>query len=185
MMKRYLLAIASFAVSFAAGSAGAEVMILSGNHADDCAKAVMAGKSDVDSEALCTNALATEILFNDDRAGTFVNRGIIKMRRYEYESARADFDAGVALAPKTGEAWVNRGALFVGMKQYRAALSDLNKGLALGVSEPEKVYFDRALAYEGLDDEKSAYMDYQQALLLKPGWALPEHELLRFTVTRR
>ncbi len=184
-MKRRLLALTAIVAALAAGPSGAVVMVLGGGHAEDCAKAVMAGKTDPDSEALCTSALETEVLLNDDRAGTYVNRGIIRMRRFEYDSARADFDAGVALAPKTGEAWVNRGALFVGMKQYRAALSDLNKGLALGVSEPEKVYFDRALAYEGLDDEKSAYMDYQQALLLRPGWALPEHELLRFTVTRR
>ena len=41
------------------------------------------------------------------------------------------------------------------------------------------------MAYEGIDDEKSAYLDYQQALVLKPGWDLPKQELLRFTVTRR
>ena len=61
----------------------------------------------------------------------------------------------------------------------------MNAALRLGVREPEKAYFNRALAYEGLDDEKSAYLDFQQALTLKPGWALPEHELLRFTVSRR
>jgi len=64
-------------------------------------------------------------------------------------------------------------------------LADITKGLALGVKQPEKAYFDRALAYEGLDDEKSAYFDYQQAVTLKPDWPLPQRELLRFTVTHR
>ena len=48
-----------------------------------------------------------------------------------------------------------------------------------------KAYFNRAVAYEGVDDEKSAYLDYQQALALKPDWEAPKHELQRFTVTRR
>ena len=44
---------------------------------------------------------------------------------------------------------------------------------------------ESALAYEGLEDAKSAYLDYQQALTLKPDWQLPQQQLLRFTVTRR
>jgi hypothetical protein len=90
MMKRRLLVLASLAASLVAGSAGAVVMFLGGGHAEDCAKAVMAGKSDPDSEALCTSALETETLLNDDRAGTFVNRGIMRMRRFQYDGARAD-----------------------------------------------------------------------------------------------
>jgi len=53
------------------------------------------------------------------------------------------------------------------------------------VREPEKAYYNRALAEEGLDDEKSAYVDYQQALVLNPDWDPPRQELLRFTVTHR
>ena len=109
----------------------------------------------------------------------------MKLRRNEYEPARTDFDTAIALQPKLGEAWVNRGAAEVGEKRYQAALDDINGALKLGVKEPEKAYFNRALAYEGLDDEKSAYLDYLQALTLKPGWALPEHELLRFTVSHK
>ncbi len=71
------------------------------------------------------------------------------------------------------------------MKQYQSALEDLTRGLALGVKEPEKAYFNRALAYEGVDNEKAAYFDYEKALALKPGWILPQKELLRFTVTTR
>jgi Tfp pilus assembly protein PilF len=76
-------------------------------------------------------------------------------------------------------------AVFVGEKRFQAGLDDINNALRLGVKEPEKAYFNRALAYEGLDDEKSAYLDFQQALTLKPGWELPEHELMRFVVSRR
>ena len=59
------------------------------------------------------------------------------------------------------------------------------KGLDLGTNEPAKAYYNRAVAYEGIDDEADAYQDYQEALVLQPGWDLPKQELLRFTVTRR
>ena len=101
------------------------------------------------------------------------------------DQARADFDAAIALEPKLGEGWVNRGALSISERRYQEGMDDINHGLQLGVKEPEKAYFNRAVAYEGLDDEKAAYLDYQQALSLKPDWALPQRELLRFTVTRR
>ena len=40
-------------------------------------------------------------------------------------------------------------------------------------------------ASQGLADEASAYQDYEEALVLEPGWDLPKQELLRFTVTRK
>jgi lipoprotein NlpI len=159
--------------------------VLGGGLAEACSKAALADRADAVSLATCDNALESEDLDSHDRAGTYINRGVMRLRRDEFELARADFDAAIALAPTIGEAFVNRGAAFVGEKRYEAGLADINSALRLGVKEPEKAYFNRALAYEGLDDEKSAYMDYQQALALKPGWALPEHELLRFTVSRR
>ena len=63
-------------------------------------------------------------------------------------------------------------------------LEDINRALDLGVEEPEKAYFNRALAHEGLDDMKAAYLDYQKALELKPEWEPPKRELARFTVRR-
>jgi tetratricopeptide (TPR) repeat protein len=120
-----------------------------------------------------------------DRGGTLINRGVIKLRRGQFEAAHVDFDAGIALIPEVGEGWINRGAMFVGEHKYRDGLGDLDKGLTLGVKEPEKAYFNRALAHEGLDDEKAAYLDFQQASTLKPDWDAPKQELKRFTVSTR
>jgi tetratricopeptide (TPR) repeat protein len=169
----------------AAGGARASVTVFGDAAAGECSKAAIEGKADPVSENFCTTALDFDTLDAEDRAGTFVNRGVMKLRRAEYEPARADFDAALKLVPAMGEAWVNRGAMWVGEKRYQSAVDDLNKGITLGVSEPEKAYFNRALAYEGLDDEKSAYLDYRQALAIKPDWLLPQKELLRFTVTHR
>jgi tetratricopeptide (TPR) repeat protein len=89
------------------------------------------------------------------------------------------------LRPEMGEAYANRGAAAIGQHRYAESLPDLNKSLQLGVEEPAKVYFDRALAYEGLDDAKSAYFDYQKAVELSPDWDAPKAELTRFHVERR
>jgi tetratricopeptide (TPR) repeat protein len=175
---------AALAVALAA-PAGAAVSVFAGAEAEACSHAALAGKSDPDSIKLCDQSLEGEILSPTDRAGTYINRGVMKLRRGAFEEARADFDAGIGLAPQVGEGWINRGAVFVGEKRYRDGLGDLDRGLALGVKEPEKAYYNRGLAHEGLDDETAAYLDYQQALTLKPDWDLPRHELLRFTVTRR
>jgi tetratricopeptide (TPR) repeat protein len=167
------------------GPAAAAVTIFGGGLAQDCSRAAIAGKSDPSSIMTCTLALDGEDLDKLDRAGTLINRGVMKLRRSAFEEARADLEAAITLAPRIGEAWVNLGAVSVGERQFPAALDDLTKALTLGVKEPEKAYFNRALAYEGVGDEKAAYVDYQQALVLKPGWSLPQKELLRFTVTRR
>ena len=178
-------AIAAGIFALIAGVTHASVSVLGGGMAELCSKAALAERSDPDSIKTCDTALEFEDLDAHDRAGTLINRGVMRLRRNEYEPARTDFDAAIALQPKLGEAWVNRGAAEVGEKRYQASLDDINNALKLGVKEPEKAYFNRALAYEGLDDEKSAYLDYLQALTLKPGWALPEHELLRFTVSHK
>ena len=136
-------------------------------------------------EDICTLALDTELLSLRDRAGTYVNRGVLKLRRREFSSAQFDFNRAVETKPDLGEAYVNRGAAAVGARRFADGLSDLNKALELGVEEPEKAYFNRALAYEGLDNLKAAYFDYQKAVELKPDWEQPKKELVRFSVERR
>ncbi len=175
----------ALAIATIASSAGAAVTILGGGEAAACFEAAKVGRSDDGSIALCDTALDGEVMSSQDRGGTYINRGVMKLRRGLYEAAHADFDAGIAMIPKVGEGWVNRGAMFVGEHKYKDGLDDIDKGISLGVVEPEKAYFNRALAYEGLDDAKSAYLDYQQAATLKPSWTAPQKELRRFTVTSR
>ena len=153
--------------------------------ARECSEAALNGESEARYEAICTQALETELLNLRDRAGTYVNRGILKLRRKEFASAQFDFNRAVRTKPDLGEAYVNRGAASVGSRRYAEGLMDLNKALELGVEEPEKAYFNRALAYEGLDNLKAAYFDYQKAVELKPDWEMPKRELARFTVERR
>ena len=167
-----------------AGAARGAVTVIGGGLAEACSQAAMAGEDDPRFQELCTLALDTELMNARDRAGTFVNRGVLKLRRAAYVEATRDFDRAVRLHPDLGEGYVNRGAAYIGQARFTESLTEINRGIELGVEEPHKAYYNRALAHEGLEDAKSAYMDYQQALALAPGWEAPRKELLRFTVTR-
>jgi tetratricopeptide (TPR) repeat protein len=168
-----------------AGSAGAAVTVMGDTSAGLCSDAAFHERADQSSMAYCTAALTDDSLDRRDLAGTYINRGVLWMVRRDYAAARTDFQHAIDIDPALGEAWVNRGAVAIVDKQFQTGIDDISKGLTLGTEEPAKAYYNRAVAYEGIDDEKSAYLDYQQALVLSPGWDLPKQELLRFTVTRR
>jgi tetratricopeptide (TPR) repeat protein len=184
-MKRILASGAALALALCVDSARSAVTVIGGGHAELCSRAAISGKSDNASEKICTFAIENENLMPRDRAGTYVNRGVLKLRRQSFGSAAKDFDVAAEIAPRMGEAYANRGAALIGLGRFELAVQDLNKGLELGVSEPAKAYFNRAFAYEGLDDEKSAYFDFLKAQELSPDWPLPAKELLRFTVSRK
>lgn len=175
---------AGAALTWASSAAAGAVTVIGGGMARECSDAALHGESDRRFDALCTQALESELLSLRDRAGTYVNRGILKLRRHEFDSAQFDFNRAVETKPDLGEAYVNRGAAAVGAKRYADGLADLNKAIELGIDEPEKAYYNRALAFEGLDDLKAAYFDYKKAVELKPDWEMPQKELARFTVER-
>ncbi|MFL5296878.1 MAG: tetratricopeptide repeat protein [Phenylobacterium sp.] len=184
-MRRLFVCAAGTAALLAAGGAYASVTVIGGGLAEACSKAALQGKTELSFERTCTQALESEMLSARDRAGTFVNRGVLRLRRANFEAAIKDFNAAVGLQPNMGEAYVNRGAASIGEHRYAESLPDLNKAISLGVEEPAKAYYNRALAYEGLDDVKSAYFDYQKAVELSPQWEAPKNELLRFHVSSK
>jgi tetratricopeptide (TPR) repeat protein len=130
----------------------------------------------------CARAIETEPLSDRDMAGTYINQGVLYMTLNDYVSAQRDFEEGVKLDPNLGEAFVNLGGVKIAQMHFAEGIADIDHGLALGPEEPEKAYFNRALADEGLDDVKAAYFDYSKAAELKPTWAPPRTELARFTV---
>jgi len=184
-MKRLILCAAVGAGLMVATEARASVTVIGGGLAEACSRAALAGHSEYRYEAACTQSIEQEQLNSRDRAGTFVNRGILKLRRLDFVAATKDFNQAVKVKPDLGEAYVNRGAAFIGQHRYADGLTDLNKGIELGIEEPAKAYYNRALAYEGLDDIKSAYFDYQKAVELSPDWPAPKQELARFHVEHK
>ncbi|HEX6860289.1 MAG TPA: hypothetical protein VF138_08860 [Caulobacteraceae bacterium] len=182
-MLRGSLVVAAALAAFATQTSAATT-VLGNGLAGICSQYAKAGADEDDALEVCTIALETEAMNRRDRAGTYVNRGVIRMRRQEYGAARRDFDIAVKLQPDMGEAFVNRGGALVGEKRYMEALLEIDKGLALEPEEPEKAWYNRGLANEGLADLKAAYFDYLKAQELAPDWDIPQRELKRFTVTR-
>ncbi|CAN5400083.1 tetratricopeptide repeat protein [soil metagenome] len=174
---------AAFATAMAcAGTAGASTLVIGGGAAKDCANAAISGRKDTSSVTTCTVAIETENLNFRDRARTYVNRGVLQMRQRDFDGAVSDFNEASRIDPDLGEAFVNRGAAFVGTSRYGEGLSQIDQGLALGVADPEKAYYNRAIANESLGDVTAAYRDFTKAAELAPTWDAPKIELARFSV---
>jgi len=170
----------------AAGAGHAAVTVFGGpGPAEDCYKAAKFGTEPNAGIQSCTSAIDSEPMGDHDMAGTYVNRGVIYMTMASFVPAQHDFEHAIKLDPKMGEAVVNHGGALIALKRYADGIAEISRGLELNPSEPEKAYFNRALAYESLDDLKAAYSDYSKAAELKPTWDEPRAELARFTVTQR
>ena len=162
---------------FFAGHTLADTTVIGDGFAADCSAAAKAASARqtarADALRACDMALQNEVLSEHDLAATHVNRGVLFLASARYPDARRDFDAAARIEPGLGEA------------RYAEGIAEINRGLALNASEPEKAYYNRALAEERQSDLKSAYFDYQKALELKPGWAMAQSELARFHVVQQ
>lgn len=184
-MIRRAAALAALVIAAAAASqAGAAVQVIGSSRAVGCMDAAMAASRARAALDTCTVALREDPLTPADRAGTLNNRGVILMNRGDLQLALNDFDEAARVNPKLGEATFNRGSTLIALGRYAEGLADVDRGLALGLRQPEKAYYNRAIAREELDDPKGAYLDYRQAARLKPDWTLPRIELARFEVRR-
>lgn len=183
MRKSFLLA-AMVAAAGVPTFAAAGVLVLGNGMARSCYLQAERGASDGITLQTCNKALREESLSPRDRAATYVNRGVVLLRRGSYAAAVKDFDDAIAITPGQGEAWVNRGSAKVGLHQYEEALSDLDKGLQLGAREPEKAWYNKGLALEAMGDTKGAYLAFKRAVQLRPDWPLAQNQLARFTVKK-
>lgn len=187
-MRAPVLIFLAFSACAAAPGAHAASLVLGGGQAKSCYDAARAVESRGPANAFqladCDRALETEALSVRDRAGTFVNRGILRMSRQEYAAALADYSEAVRIQPESGVAHVNRGAALIALDRPEEGVAAIDQGLANGSDQPEKAYFNRAYGRELLGDVKGAYLDFSKAAELKPGWDLPQKELARFTVHR-
>ena len=162
--------------------ASASTDVIGGGLAHECATRALAGKSGTPVLNVCDLAIEQESMDKSDLAKTYVNRGVVHLRRGSLEKCRADLASAEHLMPNLAETFVNRGALYIREKQYQAALDTINQGLALNPSEPEKAYYNRALAYEMMGELKPAYLDYRKASQINPKWPEPAKAMARFQV---
>jgi tetratricopeptide (TPR) repeat protein len=164
-----------------AGSNNSASIFVNGNvQADACARAAQWGDASGNGADQCTQVLTTPTLSDHDKAATYVDRGAIYLQHRKFAPAQADFETAMKIAPDLGNAYVNHGAAMIGLKRYAEGIADIDKGLPLKPDQPEKAYFNRAIADEALGDKASAMADYQKASALQPNWLAPKVELARF-----
>jgi tetratricopeptide (TPR) repeat protein len=134
----------------------------------------------------CDAAIANPALPDSLRVVTLVNRGIIHMDAGRIDTAIADHDAAIGLAPDNPDAYINKAAALLRVDgREREAIELLGIALELNPRNPEIAYFHRAVANEALGRLRAAYDDYAEAARLAPGWSEPANQLQRFKFVRR
>jgi tetratricopeptide (TPR) repeat protein len=173
-------------LSLAAGSASAQVLVLGDSTAATCYQAAEYGTMGMrDGFEVCTQALNVPGLSLRDRAGTYVNRAVIRMRAGDYNGALNDSESGIRMIQSLGEAHVNRGAALLNLSRPQEALQAINTGVAHGSSKMHLVLYNRGAARELTGDVRGAYFDYQESSRLAPNFTLARDQLMRFSVVRR
>lgn len=178
---RYLIAALAAASSI---PAMASVVVVGSNAARVCYQAADAAArpSRLDL-ARCDEALLDPSISRHDVVATYVNRGILKLRRGLVPESIVDFDRAMALDPNQPEAYLNKGAALVAQNDMNGALPLFTVALERNTIRPAIAHYGRAIANETLGNLAAAYRDYQLASQLDPDWADPRTELARFRVT--
>jgi Flp pilus assembly protein TadD len=166
-------------------AASGAVLSVGGPLSKNCYEAALAGDTSDAGLDGCTRALEEEPLATRDRAGTFVNRGILQMVRGRDVLADRDFDAALRLDKALPDAWLNKGFLRLRRGDGRSALPLLQSGIDRGARRQALAIFARGVAYEQMGDFRSAYADLRRAQQLEPGWAMPSEYLANYRVEQR
>jgi tetratricopeptide (TPR) repeat protein len=163
--------------------ASAQYLVIGESAASACYQHAAFERSDVAAVADCDAAIDREMLQRRDRAATFVNRGIIKMRRGNLESALADFDSAESLRRGFGPALaVNRSAVYIRLGQFEDAIAQTDIAIEARADNLAEAWFNRGVALEMVGDLHGAYYAFDQALEARPDWRAARREIERFTV---
>lgn len=181
-MLRALVLAASLAAS--GQFANAQMTVIGGGIARDCYEAVKfnLGRTS-DAEELCTRALEYEALNLSNKAATYTNRGVLRMRQGDYDAALSDYASAKRIKPGTGATWLNEGAAYIHKKDYNSALVSLEKAIELNSEDLYAAYYNRAIARENTGDVEGAYYDFVKAKELNPEFAATDRQIGRFTVS--
>ena len=166
---------------FAANGAKAVTVVLGGGLAVECYSVAENGDP---SEAFdtCSRALSDPQLSVRDRAATYINRSVIRLRVRDYAGAVADCDRSIQRWPSLSEAYVNRGAAYLNLERPQDAIRELNQAIDMGLTKVHLAYYNRGMAREQIRDIRGAYADFRKAVELQPDFQLAQEQLKRFTV---
>jgi len=180
--KIFLASLFSFSVT---ASASAQIVVQGGGAARDCYMSTKAGNpGKIGAIQICKIAL-TEALSKKDLAATHVNLGVLLMRKGDYAEAQTHYTKAIEKRPKLAEAYINHAASLIYTADYDAAITSLDKAIEIGTEKMPEALYNRAVAYDRLENYKGAYKDLKQALVLRPDWEPALALLSGYQVTTR
>lgn len=181
-MFRALVLAACVAVSVPAATA--QVTVIGGGMARDCYEAVKFSLNDLpETEKVCSRAIELEAMNLSNKAATYTNRGVVRMRMGNYDAALQDYAFAKRIRPDSGATWLNEGAALIFKQDYDAALVSLEKAIELNSEDLYAAYYNRAIARERTGDVEGAYFDFVKSKELNPDFEKTDAQLARFTVT--
>ena len=181
-MKLKLL-IAAAATALVAETASAQVFVIGNGLGGDCFQKTKNRYSNFRAaDDVCTRALREEAMTRTNRAATYVNRGVLRMREGKYDVALADYSEALSLQPDLGAAYLNTGAAYIYQRDFQSALAPLNRAIELESNDLFAAYYNRAIARENTGDVAGAFEDFSTSLEINPDWDLAIRQLTRFSV---
>lgn len=182
-MKTYHMALFILGTFAFTGTAHAQLVVQGKGSAAQCYDYALAGnKGSRTALETCDEALR-EILSRKDEAATFVNRGVLYMRKGDQEKAVADYEAALAIRPNLTQAYVNHAASLIRQQKYEAAIISLNRALEDEDSPTRAAaLYNRAIALDSQDNYRGAYRDLKAALAIKPDWDIAKKMIARYEV---
>ena len=131
----------------------------------------------------CNVALIELGLSDDDRAATFVNRGILYAASGSLAEALSDYQEALKLQADLGQIYINRGIVYHFEKQFDLALADYNHALELDIQSKHLVYFARGIINEEMSLWDEAIKDYRKSLEYRTDWT-PAKTRLQWVVDK-
>lgn len=178
-MKHYLI---SALILLSATPAAAQVIVLGQGSAQSCYLAAKAGNQGSQSAMADCDAALKGVLTRKHEAATHINRGVLLMRKGEYELSVEDYQAALRINPKMSEAHINHGVALFHLGEFKQSRAAYDRALALGTEKEAITRYNRALVAEQMGDLRDAYDDLQIVVTMKPDWDLAQDMLSRFTL---
>ena len=151
--------------------------------AADDAKTCTRESGDVAIEA-CSRAIQSKRYSGHSLARLYLNRGVERRAKENYDEALADFDDALKADKKYADAYFNRCSIYNFKKTYDSAITECGQAIKLGpsadatlASDNEKLgkdhalsdyYTERGFAYFKKDDYVHAFVDLDNAIRLNP-----------------
>ena len=133
----------------------------------------------------CNEALKEDLSVKN-RAATYVNLGILLMRKEDFTDAITNYKSALELKPDLTEAHVNMGAALIYQDQLEPALAAINIALQDVDSDTRPAaLLNRAVIYDRQEKYVLAYRDLKEAGTLKPNWEKVDQFLSRYTVIQK